>query len=395
PDLHPHVAAGRVIPALLDLRNPILTGLDGVPLAITPNLVVANYVACVSPTSHLHKQGAGSWAELHTRIALKSSQVGDSPPKDVDALLDRWPDRTEDVMDALVIHHQYRPASLDTLEPHHWEIAADTLRALDEAALSYPYGFIDFMRAMPLAPGGAFLISDYQAQDDQVARGGFKQVRPQLYGDSINHPVYFSVFNGFARVQGWDCARTVGPARSLLQALVAPRIAPSTRIAFQELFGRGPSGIDLLDYAEAAQRFIVQGELGRACRFLDRACALDPLNSARWFELGTISLDAGYTRAALDAFRRCGELEGAEVLDWEFRLGCTHADLGRPRDAIHWFEQSLAKGPNPTTYANLGSLHLMLNDVEHASAWLQKALELSPDHPQARALWETAQELLG
>ncbi|MEO1269622.1 MAG: tetratricopeptide repeat protein, partial [Myxococcota bacterium] len=265
------------------------------------------------------------------------------------------------------------------------------LTKLSATALSYPYGFINFLRMFQgyMAKGGVILINDYHAQDDQVARG-IKQFRPQLYGDSLNHPVYFSVFEGFARVSGWDCVRTADPLRSLLQAMLAPTppLAQTVRTAFDHSMVQRQDGTDLLDFQMAARNLSAAGRYRQAARFYQRACPLDPLNSQLHYQLGETCLRAGLYRAAIEALHQCAQREGADALDWEFQMGCAHHQLGRPQDAIDWFERSLLKDPNPTTYANIAGLCAVMGQEAKAISMAQQALRLDPSHARAQSLLE-------
>ncbi|MEO1272598.1 MAG: SAM-dependent methyltransferase, partial [Myxococcota bacterium] len=126
--------ASRLIPALLDIRDPNPTHLNGEPLILRPHLVVANYVACVSPTKHLHKLN-DQWVELYAQIATDpTGEFAQQDPTSIDALLELYAQSPSDapLMSSLRIRYQHRYVEPETLfqDPFHARVIRETLTKL-------------------------------------------------------------------------------------------------------------------------------------------------------------------------------------------------------------------------------------------------------------------------
>jgi len=366
PPLRPWIERGIVVPALYDARHADPPrALDGKSLSFRAGLVIANYVACVLATAGVERR-QGHWRVLHTP-ATPSSPDGLELAWLRCALEDAFADR------------------------FHVELITRYFEERGDGALSYPLGFIDFLRG--LGGGGELvMVSDFGTADHHRTPTG--KVRPKLYGASLNHAVEFAIFDRFAAAARWSVERVTNGERLLVQALLTRgELAPPAREAFRRVFAQRSDGSDLLDFAAAARALNHAGDFARGARMFTRALKLEPDSALLHFELGQSWTAAGEPARALEILTRGRELDGAAEHDFDFHLGNAHHGCGELERAIACFERSIARAPDAATHCNLAIVHHARGDLARAARALEAALALDPNYQpaqRARDEWKAA-----
>jgi tetratricopeptide (TPR) repeat protein len=93
--------------------------------------------------------------------------------------------------------------------------------------------------------------------------------------------------------------------------------------------------------------YLQRSETGPAQAALERALALDPLNSMALGNLGLVQLQRGDNEAAAATYRRMLEREPANFIAWN-NLGLAEAQRQRHSASVRHFERSLQLNPNYT-----------------------------------------------
>lgn len=147
--------------------------------------------------------------------------------------------------------------------------------------------------------------------------------------------------------------------------------------------GRAKSDAYLL--AQTAQSRLLGGEAEAALDFAQRAIRLDG-RSAHAHSLAGLALDAlGRHRDAGSYHRRAADLspgEGALLNNYGGWL-CAN---GQPAEAQAWFDRAVAAPGYATpdaALANAGACALKAGDLDRASAYLRRALDVAPRNPLA------------
>lgn len=129
-----------------------------------------------------------------------------------------------------------------------------------------------------------------------------------------------------------------------------------------------------------ALRELGQPEAARAACL--RALEIDPDFAKAWNNLGNIEHQRGQEEAAIGAYQKALALvpDDPEVQN---NLGSSLAVLHRSDEAVAAFRSALAGQPNnPTIWNNLGNA---LPDVADKVEAFRRALQITPDFPQARS----------
>ncbi len=379
------VARGRVVPARFDLRrDDPPRALDGTPLGGFAG-AIANYVACVLPTTFLRRRG-DDWDELYAQVTLDD----ETAPASADALVAAYQAGAfgTALFKRCALEYAWRPAPGDVFtDPGYAEAARAKVAA--ESVLVLPSGYLDFWRgaARWLAPDGFVLACDYGMPIELVATA--PTPRPSLYGDSLSHGVQFGFVESWAAAQGWDTARSedaLDPVHYLL--LARGRLSPVERAAFRRLYVERRDGTDLIDFADAARAFGAQGEHQRAARFFARCLRIDPSSPSLRNDMGQACMHAGRPDVALDHLQECARLDESALYDHDFQLGNAHYQLGRYRDALACYRRSLDAGAHAATHWNLALTHHALGELADTCRSLEAVLALEPDHQLALAMTE-------
>lgn len=197
-----------------------------------------------------------------------------------------------------------------------------------------------------------------------------------------------------------DAGRFGGALASARRAL---EIDPEARLA-RNVLGLAYEGLGDLDAAAAAFRAQaalepdlaqIHVELGRVLERLGRedeardayreAAGLEPLNALPWLRLGELEARAGRTGAARAALEEC-EARGPEDLDAARDLAAALASLADFDGAARVCRLALdAWGEDAGLRVELAAALAELGAPEEARAELERALEVEPEHPGARA----------
>ncbi|MFO0745914.1 MAG: SAM-dependent methyltransferase [Myxococcota bacterium] len=383
PKVAPWVAAGKLVPAVYDLRAPsALTDLEGAPLEARASLVIANYVCCALPMKPLQKHSDGwyaPWVETRAELGGEAAEVvverlcaDATRPNALAELETRW---------------EWRPFELEGLGAFHAAVLARTTAALPEASVFYPALWLDFLRGVAprLAPGGVVVTNDYGFVGlDRLE--GLHERRPEKFANCLGQEVQFAIFDAFAAVVGWDVARTHDPLDEIHQAVVGPSIGGGVRaeVGRRPLWGR-PEWAHLLDFQAAAQHFTKHGDLERALRFWQRCAEIDPDHVDFHHHIGEVATEVGLLELAQAHLARGFALDpdGAGGFDWEHMLARVASMRGDVETARVWYKRSLAREPHPVTCINLAALAFDENDLGLTYRWLERALMLDPEHALA------------
>jgi tetratricopeptide (TPR) repeat protein len=384
PEMQARVAAGQVIPALFDLRDPTsLRDLDGRELRLPLIAVLASYVGCVAPIKVVRRDH-DRYFEVCTTIAALE------PLEDVLMRAAR-----PGVMRALDIRYSWREAPLEDIagERFHAAVLARMTAAHPQAVVQYPFVLFDLLRALRdrLADGGMIVLSDYgRSEGGLLHETTFRG--PEMFGNSLAHGLDFAIFEHFAAVAGASTGRTQGALRSVQTAVLR---FGGMSAAFAEAFARhqqASSDSDaVLDLTSAARHFSGGPEAQpiRAVRLFQRALELDPYSAALHHEIADACLQAGLLGMAEAYLHRCVELDQRDEHDVDFDLGRVYARTDRPREALACYQRSLERGANPGTLANMAVAYMELGspgELDAAEAALLDALEIAPGYERAGQL---------
>ncbi len=400
PHLRALVASGRVVPALHDLRAPDrLTTLDGAPIDDAPVAILSNYVACAVPTKHFQRHPEG-WRELYVEVRADTDQVGIAPTELLAQFLD---DATQfNMLRNLALFYDWRDANLEeAVPPRHARILEHLAGAEERATVGYPLVFMDYLleaRAR-LAPGGLVIITDYggvRLADLQ----GLRDRRPQFYGNTVNHEIYFGIFDSLAACEGWGSLRTDDALASLHMMVLRPEgpLPEPVRDAAEHAYLSSTAVDDALDFAHAARKCMEGRDFRRAIRFFRRAIAVERDNPDLLYRLGSACIEAGYYDVAVGHLERGLALEPDNpALDFEFQIGRSLCLSGRGAEALGWYERSLARTEHPVTHTNVAVLHESEGRFTEAYRSLRRALALDPQNKRAlermeqlKRVWWTA-----
>jgi len=390
--LKAHVEAGRVVPALYDLREPRhLKRLDGREIASPLTLVIANYVCCVVPLKNLQWRGADGWYEqwLEVKMTIEDRQSHWPTEELVDEILSN-PTREGLVKEHLKVDYDWRKMGLGEVydKALHRDVLTATARDLPNATIGYPHGFLDFVEGVQrfLAPGGVVLVNDYGSIEKKEL-AGLTERRPQIYGNSIANSINFAVFDAFAEVAGWHLVRSRDLLGSLHTAALRPEVpwTPREHQSFERNYLQSRAGDDILDYSAIAKGCTEKKEHDRALRFYRRCLEIEPESADFLYRAGDAAIDAGHYDMAvryLEAGRGFNAPDSG--LDFEFQLGratCLQQDY---KAAIAWYEKALKNENHPTTWTNLGVLYESDGRLEDAFRCFKKAMEIDPTYERAR-----------
>jgi tetratricopeptide (TPR) repeat protein len=399
--LKPHVDAGRVIPALLDLRDPTgLAFLDGRPVDMKLHMVISNYVCCVVPLKNMQHRLSEGWFEQWVRLEKK---VEDGAVKSTGEIIEEMllnPTR-EGQVKSLDIHFEWRPRPLELVYPR--ELHQKVLKAVadlvgGDATVGYPHGFIDFLDGIAqfLAPGGVFLVNDYGSADKRELVG-LNERRSQIYGNSIANSVNFAIFDALAQVTGWHILRSRDLLGSLHTAAIRPALPWTEREeqGFARNYVRSRAGDDILDHTHIARLCVEKKDWDRAIRYFRRAIELEPENPDHYYKAGDAAIDAGHHDLAI-AFLEQGLSFATpdHALDFEFQLGRATCLTQDYKASIRWYETALTKENHPTTWTNLGVLYESEGRYRDAFNCYKTAMTLDPKYARARERMELLKDLL-
>lgn len=125
------------------------------------------------------------------------------------------------------------------------------------------------------------------------------------------------------------------------------------------------------------------GKYPEAVERLTRATSLLTTNAQAWNYLGLACHRAGDATRAVEAYRRALVLD-RDLFEAHFNLGCLWLDEGKPDAAKSEFTAcTLRRGDSFDAWLRLGVAHYRLSELVAAENSFQKALRLSPNHPEA------------
>ncbi|HEY7357135.1 MAG TPA: tetratricopeptide repeat protein, partial [Ktedonobacterales bacterium] len=203
----------------------------------------------------------------------------------------------------------------------------------------------------------------------------------------------------------------------------AQRWWDSASTALEEALALAPTADTYQALAELRLR---ANRLEEAEQFIRQALELDDVRAERWGELGSIQMNRGDARAALESFQQAAR-RNPDLPGIQFHIGRAYRSLGEsenarlayeeairrnpgdteaynnlaavleehnPARAIELVERAVALAPNVALYhANLAALLLKSGSVKRAKAELETAERLDPANPVARQVRAAAKNL--
>ena len=254
---------------------------------------------------------------------------------------------------------------------------------------------------------GVILVNDFGVNDRNLFRG-LQEVRPRIYGNSLNHQVNFAVFRELAaagKLAGEvDVLTTRDPLRSTHTAAIRfGRSSPSLAAVFESSLDARQDGEDMLDFDSTARALLAQSQPARAAKFYARLAELDPGDCNWYYAMGAACIDAGHWPLALECLSKGRELALAggpgvnpprAECDFDFQLGRAHALTRDHRAAIRCYRRSLERQDDPITRTNLAVQYQNLGDYQSAYFELERALRLDIECQPARAQAEVLRRLV-
>ncbi len=380
-----HVAKGRIIGAVLDLRAASRWRLlSGEAPPATVDLVIANYVTCVLPLKNLQKWGE-RWFDQHVSLSAEvPDDLADDPPEALlaEALAD--PTRASLLNEHLSLGWSWVERPLRTIYPKalHRAVIGRATAGHADATLSYPHGFIEFLEAVgpQLSKAGYVLVNDY-GRLSSAELAGLEERRPEIYGNSLANAVNFAVFDAFSDERGWGLRRTHAPEEVLHTVALRPHgpFKAAEEAAFDAAYVARRGGDDVLDFWAAAHRLAEDGNHDGALRFWARLIALEPHHADHYLSAGALALEVPRPELARALLEQGAALAHPEAeLDFDFHLGRAAFLLGEHARAITHYERSLAIDPHPTTWANLGAAREAAGDDAGAFLAYRAGFETDP-----------------
>lgn len=131
----------------------------------------------------------------------------------------------------------------------------------------------------------------------------------------------------------------------------------------------GRAALEAGDYPAAVEQFTL-------------ATSILTNNAQAWNYLGLACHRAGDATRAQEAYRRALVLD-RDLFEAHFNLGCLWLEEGKPDAAKSEFIAcTLRRGDSFDAWLNLGVAHSRLGEITSAENSFQKALRLSPNHPE-------------
>lgn len=141
------------------------------------------------------------------------------------------------------------------------------------------------------------------------------------------------------------------------------------------------------DLAVVAMDYILLADYPDADKWLTQATHWQPENALYWYFLGRTKYSENRFQQAIAAFNRSLALK-PDDLRAEYNLGLSFAGLGRFSEAEAAYKTAIslekASGPSdPQPYLDLGSLLAQQGEIDQATSYLAKAVELDAGNPKA------------
>lgn len=368
PALPALIEDGRVVPALLDIASAEgALALGGQPLAMTPRVIIANYVACVLPCKQLRRSAStrvDDWEELLVELALEvpasSPQVKRDPRDILHDFLDN--PSSESFLGDLGRAYHWKTIELDALfaEPIHAALARHIAAEVPGVVFAYPQVLVDFLGRMQAAlPRGSYvLINDFgmAARETLIRQAPWS---PVFYGNTLNHGLCFPLFDALSRETAWRVWRTRDSLQAVHHAVLrsGAEVPGAIADALHRVLVADTRADDYVDYMSAAHTSARAGDVSVALRFYRRAAELAPRDLETACQLAAHATDTGHAHVAVEYLLKSVDhaKSSEEAATALFELGRAYAELGRYRDALRAFSSSLAYDDRAQTHAHMAA----------------------------------------
>jgi tetratricopeptide (TPR) repeat protein len=143
---------------------------------------------------------------------------------------------------------------------------------------------------------------------------------------------------------------------------------------------REPGALDLA--AMGGDAFLL-GDYPAADRWFQESLHKDPESAAVWYQMGRTKYNEKHFQEAVDAFKRCLNLEPGDARAGDF-LGLSYEGLGMTSQALAAYQAAVSSGTSdPGPWLDLGTLLVETGHIDEALPNLSKALQLDPQNAQA------------
>jgi hypothetical protein len=409
PGLARLVARGTVVPAHFDLRRPDELEIPGEKKKKLPELalVIANYVACVSPLKVIRRAKDGL-EEKYVRLAIEVEDASEG--KAVARTLtrrrraDALPPR--ELLQKIKATYEWRPfdPGRGFASAVHRQVVSRVFDRLGEATINYQYSFLDLVRGLRprVAKGGLFLISDFGNPDRSDLQGPTSDRAPVQYGLSLTHDVDFLVLDAFADEEGMGLVRTRNGLLDLHTVALRnmPAVPASFAARFERTHVRRAMGQELLDLSAAAATLFDADRFPESARIYGLCLRIAPRSTQviHRFAEACLATNLQDTRTLEELARRLRlgqRLDLTGKHDFATLLASVYLRLGDADRARKLLERALERSESAPRHAMLALAYERLNQSEKAYRSHLRALELEPEgEPAVAAMGKLVREYL-
>ncbi|MEW5801908.1 MAG: sulfatase-like hydrolase/transferase [bacterium] len=144
--------------------------------------------------------------------------------------------------------------------------------------------------------------------------------------------------------------------------------------------------VEVLDSLDQGQTLYAEGKLESAARQFEAILELDPGNIFIHYLLGDVYSRQGDFRTALSHYQAVLQ-EQEDYLEVQNKIGSVYDHLEEYEKAIEHFQKAATLYPDqPRAYINFGIIYIKTNRLDEAQKNLLKALDLSRDDDQEKAV---------
>ncbi len=338
-----YVNNGMLVAATYDVREPDrIVGLDGKALDLRPTVVIANYLACVTPTKVLHKSPLG-WLERNACLSYESAE-----PIDADGAWKKLCEEAGRKDGGQRLETSWRACDpVDVLGPALGQAVIDVLAGIAEGTVAVPFKFLTLIEQLVVKWGAHALITDFGRPDVEEMRGPGAH-DPVMYGGCMSHALDFPLFDHWGHHTKIDVLRTFDPLRMVHVVALRPMIDDQEPFvkAFRAVYGNRDMEA-LFDLLASAREAYEAKDWTRAARLASQGLKYDPLAVELYHRFGTALTSAGYPTYAVHSLRKGRRIQGPDgPFDFDLALGRAYMEAGDFPRAQRAYSASLRREPS-------------------------------------------------
>lgn len=370
-----YVKTGTLVAATYDVREPErILDLDGKPLDLRPTVVIANYLACVTPTKILHKSPLG-WLQRCARLSYESPE-----PIDADAAWLKLREEAGRKDGGQRLETSWRPCDpVEVLGPALGNACVDVLDGIAEGTVAVPFSFLGLIDHLVKQWGVHALITDFGRPDVEEMRGSSPH-DPVMYGGCMSHAVDFPLFDHWGHHTQIDVLRTFDPLRMVHVVALRPMIDDQVLFvkSFKAVYGNRDSEA-VFDLIASSREAYEAKDWTRAARLASQALTYDPLAVELYHRFGSALVSAGYPTYAVHALRKGRRIQGPDgPFDFDLALGRAYMEAGDFPRAKKSYTASLRREETPVILIDLARLHHRMGRAADMKKAIDRAEALAP-----------------